>query len=196
MCLKRVLSRYQIAYYEMAHCQTAHTHTQTHHIHPILSFKWYFIYSFQYELTCNYGNENLRQMDSGCSMVHLECTIWKKERDVKLIFYIGHLILATSRHSKYQVVSIFDRHRLFLSRVDDPVIIFRILNKQAKLRQYCCYGIRPAFKRPSYLQHCVSLAVFFAEPWFIHGPKHRKENNLLSLEHSRWLFLVQYANLI
>ena len=26
--------------------------------------------------------------------------------------------------------------------------------------------------------------------WFIHGPKHRKENQLLSMEHPCWLSLV------
>ena len=38
----------------------------------------------------------------------------------------------------------------------------------------------------------VSLKVDFhaGSKWFIHGPKSRKENQLLSLKHPCWLFLV------
>ena len=32
--------------------------------------------------------------------------------------------------------------------------------------------------------------------WSIHSPKHRKDNQLLSLEHSCWLSLIKCANLI
>ena len=31
--------------------------------------------------------------------------------------------------------------------------------------------------------------------WFIHGPKHRKENQLLSLKHPCWLSIVWHVNL-
>ena len=35
-----------------------------------------------------------------------------------------------------------------------------------------------------------------AGKWSIHGPEHRRENQLLSLEHSSWLPLVYYVNVM
>ena len=32
--------------------------------------------------------------------------------------------------------------------------------------------------------------------WFIHGPERRKDNQLLSLEHSCWLYLVHYVQFV